>query len=101
MLGQGRSVWKLPEELFWRESCLICLVRRGGTTPERVADGEDTEPAEGVQGEEDEDGQGDEAPHHLLLQLLQFELSDGNVGVQMGHPARKLAPNLTVVLEEI
>ena len=81
MLGQGRSVWKLPEELFWRESCLICLVRRGGTTPERVADGEDTEPAEGVQGEEDEDGQGDEAPHHLLLQLPQFELGDGNVGV--------------------
>ena len=91
----------LPEQLFWCESCLVSLVSRGRTTPERIADGEDAKPAEGVQGEEDEDGQGDEAPHHLLLQLLQFELSDGNVGVQMRNPARELAPHLTVVLEEI
>ena len=91
----------LPEQLFWCESGLVSLVCRSGTTSERIADGEDAQPAEGVQGEEDEDGQGDEAPHHLLLQLLQFELSDGNVGVQMRDPARKLAPHLTVVLEEI
>ena len=91
----------LPEQLFWCESCLVSLVSRGGTTPERIADGEDAQPAEGVQGEEDEDRQRDETPHYFLLQLLQLELSDGNVGVQMGHPARKLAPHLTVVLEEI
>ena len=87
--------------MFWCESGLVRLVCRSGTTSERIADGEDAQPAEGVQGEEDEDGQGDEAPHHLLLQLLQFELSDGNVGVQMRDPARELAPHLTVVLEEI
>ena len=87
--------------MFWCESGLVSLVCRSGTTSERIADGEDAQPAEGVQGEEDEDRQGDEAPHHLLLQLLQFELSDGNVGVQMRDPARELAPHLTVVLEEI
>ena len=91
----------LPEQLFWCESCLIHLVGRSGTTPERIADGEDAQPAEGVQGEEDEDRQRDEAPHHFLLQLLQFELRDGNVGVQMRNPAGKLAPHLTVVLEEV
>ena len=91
----------LPEQLFWCESCLVSLVSRGGTTPERIADGEDAQPAEGVQGEEDEDRQRDEAPHHFLLQLLQFELSDGNVGVQMRNPAGKLATHLTVVIKEI
>ena len=91
----------LPEQLFWCESCLVSLVSRGGTTPERIADGEDAQPAEGVQGEEDEDRQRDETPHHFLLQLLQLELSDGNVGVQMRNPARELTPHLTVVLEEI
>ena len=87
--------------MFWCESGLVRLVSRGGTTSERIADGEDAQPAEGVEGEEDEDGQGDEAPHHFLLQLLQFELSDGNGGVQVRDPAGKLAPHLTVVLEEI
>ena len=91
----------LPEQLFWCESGLVSLVCRSGTTSERIADGEDAQPAEGVQGEEDEDRQRDEAPHHFLLQLLQFELSDGNVGVQMRNPAGELAPHLTVVLEEI
>ena len=87
--------------MFWCESGLIRLVGRGRATSERIADGEDAQPAEGVEGEEDEDGEGDEAPHHFLLQLLQFELRDGNVGVQMRNPAGELAPHLTVVLEEI
>ena len=87
--------------MFWCESGLIRLVCRGRATSERIADGEDAQPAEGVQGEEDEDRQRDEAPHHFLLQLLQFELSDGNVGVQMRNPAGKLATHLTVVIEEI
>ena len=87
--------------MFWCESGLVHLVGRGGTTSERIADGEDAQPAEGVEGEEDEDGEGDEAPHHFLLQLLQFELRDGNVGVQVRNPAGKLPSHLSVVLEEI
>ena len=54
-----------PEQLFWGESCSFRLVRWGGAASERVADGEDTEPAERVEREEDEDGEGDQGVHHL------------------------------------
>ena len=40
-----------PEQLFWSEGGSLCLVRRGGTASEGVADGEDPETAEGVQRE--------------------------------------------------
>ena len=55
----------LPEKLFWSEGGRIRLVRRGGAAPERVTDGEHAEAAEGVQREQDEDGQWDQGVHHL------------------------------------
>ena len=55
----------LPEELFWRERGRVRLVRRGGAAPEGVADGEHAEAAEGVQREQDEDGERDQGVHHL------------------------------------
>jgi hypothetical protein len=43
------------------------LVSGGWAAAEWVADGEDTQPAEGIEGEEDEDGKGYEGVHDLLL----------------------------------
>ena len=54
-----------PEQLFWSEGGSLCLVRRGGAASEGVADGEDAETAEGVQREQDEDGEGDQGVHYL------------------------------------
>ena len=54
-----------PEQLFWSEGGSFCLVRWCGAASEGVADGEDAETAEGVQCEQDEDGEGDQGVHHL------------------------------------
>ena len=55
----------LPEELFRSECGRVRLVCRGGAAPERVTDGEHAEAAEGVQREQDEDGERDQGVHHL------------------------------------
>ena len=57
----------LPEQLFWSESGSICLVCRSWTTSEGIADREDTKATEGIEGEQDEDGQRHQAVHDLLL----------------------------------
>ena len=57
----------LPKKLFWCERCCFCLICRCGAAAERVADGEDSKPAEGIQSEEDEDSQGDQGIHDLLF----------------------------------
>ena len=57
-------VWS-PEQLFWSECGSLRLVSWGGAAAEGVADGEDAQPAERVQREQDEDGEGDQGVHHL------------------------------------
>ena len=39
-------------------------------------------------------------PSYLALEPPEIELRDGDVGVEVRHPARELAANLSVVLEE-
>ena len=90
-----------PEQLLGGESCLVSLVGGGWATPEGVTDGEDSQSAKGVQGEQDEDGERDEAVHHLLLQPPQVKVSDGDVWVQMRNPARKLSTHFPVVFKEV
>ena len=54
-----------PEQLFRSERSSFCLVGWGGAASERVADREDSEAAERVQREQDEDGEGHQGVHHL------------------------------------
>ena len=72
-----------PEKLLGSKSCSFCLISWSWTTSEGVADGEDSQSAEGVQGEEDEDGEGDQAVHDLSLEPPQVQLCDGHAGIQM------------------
>ena len=37
---------------------------------------------------------------HLALQPPEVQLRDGDVGVEVGHPARELAANLAIIIEE-
>ena len=89
-----------PEQLLGGEGGGVGLVRGRGAAAEGVADGEDAEAAEGVQREEDEDGEGHEAVHDLPLQPPQVQLRDRDVGVQVRHPARELPANLAVFIEK-
>ena len=73
----------LPEELLGCQRGSLCLVSRGGAAAEGIADGEDPQSAECIKGEEDEDCEGDEGVHDLLLQPPQVKLGDGNVRVQV------------------
>ena len=87
--------------MFGSESSSLSLVSRCGATAEWVADGEDSETTESVECEEDEDGEGDQAVHHLLLQPPQVEVGDGDVGVEVRDPAGKFLSNFSVVFKEI
>ena len=86
--------------MFGSESSSLSLVSRCGATAEWVADGEDSETTESVECEEDEDGEGHQAVHHLSLQPPQVQLSDGHGGVEVRHPAGELLSNLAIGLKK-
>ena len=78
-----------------------CHNNHTSTTPEGVAYREDPEAAEGVEGEEDEDGEGHQRVHHLALEPPEVELGDGDVGVEVGHPALVARSHVPELGEEI
>ena len=72
-----------------------------GAAAERVADGEHAKTTEGVEDEDDEDGERDEGVDDVTFELGNVETGDGDGTVHVRHPAGENGANLSIFREEV